>query len=127
MKFSERTGIIKAKDTIQLEYIDEELKNGLYNAFQIFYLDEINQKWISQTRYDTFLKNLWHNFFKLPLDTLDNWAQTTKAQLRDWYFNWEWYEIFDFIEFISKSKSPTDNDKFREFCNGMLEKEISGY
>jgi hypothetical protein len=127
MKFSERIGIIKAKDTIQLEYIDDDLRNGLWNAFQIYYLDKITRQWINQTHYETFLKNIWHNFLKKPLDTLDNWTATTKAEIREWYFGWEWYEVYDFIEFISKSDSPSDNKGFIKFCNGILEKEISGY
>ena len=127
MKFSERFGIIKAKDTIQLEYIDDDLRNGLWNAFQLFYLDKIDNQYISRSQYQTFFQNLWHNFFKLPLDTLDNWTDSTKLQIREWFFNWEWFEIYDFIEFISKAKSPTNNEKFRIFCNDVLEKEISGY
>jgi len=127
MKFSERIGIIKAKDSIQLDYIDDDLQNGLWNAFQLSYLDRIDRQWLNQTDYHSFLKNLWHNFFKLPLDTLDNWTETTKAQLREWFFNWEWFEIYDFIEFISKTESPTNKEKFRLFCNNVLEKEISAY
>ncbi len=127
MKFSERIGIIKAKDTIQLDYIDDDLRIGLWNGFQKFYLDKIDRQRIYQTQYHTFLRVLWCNFFKLPLDTLDDRTATTKSQLKEWFFNWEWYEIYDFTEFISKTESPTNNEQFREFCNGVLEKEISGY
>jgi len=127
MKFSERIGIIRAKDSIQLDYIDDDLKNGLWNAFQIYYLDRLENQYLSNTHYHSFFKNLWHIFFKLPLDTLDNWRDSTKSQLREWFFNWEWFQIYDFIEFISKTESPTNNEKFRLFCNNVLEKEISGY
>jgi len=127
MKFSERTGIVKAKDSIQLDYIDIDLKNGLWNAFQIFYLDRIKYEWLNQSPYNTFFKDLWHIFFKLPLDTLDNWTDNTKKQLREWFFDWDWFKIYDFIEFISRIDSPTDNKKFIFFCNDILEKEISGY
>jgi len=127
MKFSERIGITKAKDTIQLDYIDVDLRNGLWNAFQIYYLDRIEHSQLNQSSYQTFFKNLWHNFFKLPLYTLNNWTAKTKTQLREWFFNWEWFEIYDFIEFISKTESPTNNEKFKLFCNNVLEKEISGY
>lgn len=127
MKFSERIGILKAKETIQLDYIDDDLRNGLWNSFQIYYLDNINRQFICETYYYDFFKNLWHNFFKLPLDTLDDFKVTVKAQIREWFFNWEWFEVYDFIEFVSKTDSPTDNIEFINFCNGILEKEISGY
>jgi hypothetical protein len=93
----------------------------------MYYLDRLDNQYLSNTHYHTFFKNLWHNFFKLPLDTLDNWRDSTKLQLREWFFNWEWFEIYDFIESISKTESPTNNEKFRLFCNNVLEKEISGY
>lgn len=127
MKFSERTGIVKAKNSIQLDSIDEDLKNGLWNAFQIFYIDNIKFQWLNQSHYHPFFKFLWHNFLKLPLDTLNNRTETTITQLRDWFFNWEWFEIYDFIEFISKTESPSDNKEFIVFCNSLLEKEVSGY
>jgi hypothetical protein len=127
MKFSERHGIIKAKDTIQVDYIDDDLKNGLWNAIQVFYLDKVDSDYISNSRYKGFFINLWHNFFKLPLDTMDNWYGTTRLKIRGWFFEWEWYEIYDFIEFISSVESPSQSDKFIEFCNNLFEKELSGY
>lgn len=127
MKFSERIGLIKAKDSIQLDYIDDDLRNGLWNAFQLFYLDKINSEWLGQTNYSLFFKDLWHKFFKLPLDTLDNSTYRTKAQLRRWFFDWKWFEIYDFLEFVSNTKSKTNTDEFTLFCNNILEQEISAY
>lgn len=127
MKFSERIGIIKAKDTIQIDFIDDDLRNGLWNAFQIFYLDKVNSDWLNRSEYLLFFKLLWHNFFKIPLDTLDLWFPTTRREIREWFYEWEWYEVYDFIEYISNIDCPTDSDKFRAFCNQLFEKEISGY
>ena len=127
MKFSERIGIIKAKDTIQVDYIDDDLKNGLWNAVQVFYLDQVDSKYIDQSSYRDFFYVLWHNFFKLPLDEIDNWYGTTRLQIREWFFAWEWYEIYDFIEYITKIESNTSAEKFIVFCNELLEQELSGY
>jgi len=127
MKFSERIGIIKAKDTIQVDSIDDDLRNGLWNAIQVFYLDEVDAKYIDQSAYRDFFYTLWHNFFKLPLDKLDNWYGTTRLQIREWFFEWEWYEIYDFIEYITKIDSQTSSEDFINFCNDLLEKELSGY
>ena len=127
MKFSERLGIIKAKDTIQVKYIDDDLKNGLWNAIKVFYLDNVDAQYIHNSKYNGFFINLWHNFFKLPLDTMDDWYGTTRKQIRNWYFDWEWYEIYDFIEFISSAESPSQSGRFIDFCNALFEKELSGY
>lgn len=127
MRFSERIELIKAKDTIQVDFIDDDLRNGLWNAVQVYYLDNVKAKWIANSPYSSFFNNLWHNFFKLPLDSMDDWYGTTRAQLREWFFNWEWHEIYDFIEYLTKIDSPTPSDKFIDFCNGILERELSGY
>ncbi len=127
MKFSERIGIIKAKDTIQVDFMDDDLKNGLWNAVQVFYLDQVESKYIDQSSYRDFFYVLWHNFFKLPLDEIDNWYGTTRLQIREWFYEWEWYEIYDFIEYITKIESNTSAEKFIIFCNELLEQELSGY
>jgi len=127
MKFSERQGIIKAKSSIQVEYIDDDLRNGLWNAVQLYYFDRLDSNQIKYSNYNHFFIYLWHNFFKLPIDTLDDWFPSTKLQLRTWFFEWEWFEIYDFIEFLSKIASPTSPEHFIKFCNEQFEKELSGY
>jgi len=127
MRFSERNGIIKAKDSIQIDSIDSDLKNGLWNAVQICYLDKVGTQYIHDSRYQTFLKSIWHNFFKLPLDTMDDWYRDTRRYIRTWFFDCAWYEIYDFIEFISTISSPTQPEEFIKFCNKLFEKELSGY
>ncbi len=127
MKFSERNGIIEAKSIIQVDYIDDDLKNGLWNAIQLYFWDKVGNRNISLSRYDMFFKDLWHNFFKLPLDTMDDQYSKTKYEIREWFFQWTWFEIYDFIEFISNAESPSQTDQFVDFCNLVLEREFSGY
>lgn len=127
MKFSERNGIVKAKESIQIDYMDDDLRNGLWNSFQMFYLDQIDAEWINHTEYYDFFRSLWHNFYKEPLDTLDNWYESTRQVVKKSFFSASWYEVYDFIEYIANVESPTDNDIFREYCNKILERELSGY
>ena len=112
---------------MQVGSMDNELRIALWNAFQLFYLEKIKSNWISQSEFDMFFKILWHNFFKLPLDNLDDYFPDTYARLREWFFKWEWYEVYDFIEFIAQIDCPVNNEEFRKFCNAMLERELSGY
>lgn len=127
MKFSERIGIIKAKDTIQVDFIDDDLRNGLWNAIQINFLDKIGSRYISYSKYANFFNELWINHFKLPLDTMDDETTFLRTKIRDWFFQWDWYEIYDFIEYAANAESPASSDKFIEFCNEILERELSGY
>lgn len=126
MKFSERQGIIKAKDALQIESMDDGLRNGLWNAVALFYFNHSGD-YIHSSGYKILFNNLWHNFFKLPLDTMDNWAGTTKLEIRRWFFDWTWYEVYDFIEYLTKIESPTQPENFIEFCNKVLERDRSGY
>jgi len=127
MKFSERMGIIKAKNIVQLEKMDNELRNGLWNGFKIHYLDKFNEYLIKETKYEKFLKTLWMDFFKFSLSTLPEQTYDVKNNLQRWFSQWKWYEVYDFIEAVSNTKSPNNSNSFRKFCNGVLEKEMSGY
>ncbi len=59
----------------------------------------------------------------------DNWSDTYK-EIRQYFFNREWYEVYDFIEFISNNY-PDEygqvNSEFMKFCNEILEQELSSY
>jgi AbiJ N-terminal domain 4 len=127
MKFSERQGINKAKDIIQIDWIDNDLANGIWNLINIYYFDKVKGKFISNTVHDDFFQNLWFKFFKLPLDTMRNWGDETVGVIREWFFNWEWYEIYDFVEFIASNGFEWDNKEFTISCNILFEQELSGY
>ena len=127
MRFSQRMGTKPVKVEIQRGSMDKELQVALWNAFQIFYLDKVSSQVISRSQFQTFFKILWLNFFKFPLDTLDDWYQTTYKQLRELFFSWKWDEVYDFIEFVATIESPVWAETFRNFCNGMMERELSAY
>jgi hypothetical protein len=47
--------------------------------------------------------SLWFNYFQKPLDQLDDdWTETLK-QLREYFFECEWFEVYDFIEFVGNN------------------------
>ncbi len=127
MKFSQRIGKKPIRTELQIESMDNELRVALWNAFQLFFLEEVRNANISKSGYDVFFKILWLNFFKLPLDNMNDYFPNTYEKIREWFYEWEWFEVYDFIEFISQVESPTDSKAFKEFCNNALEKEMSGY
>jgi hypothetical protein len=127
MKFSERQGLRTAKETVQLESMDKDLRNGLWNSFQLHYLERVNSQYIRTSRYDDFFRDLWLNFFKYPLDTLDNHYNNTRSEIREWFFGWHWFEVYDFIEYVASVECHTDEDDFIDTCNIILERELSAY
>ena len=94
--FSHRYGYKPVKDVIQINSIDDELRNKLWNAFKLFYWDNIKHWWISEsiiygknTEKDMVLliKILWHNYYKQPLDAIRNDWDSTYKEMRTYFFN----------------------------------------
>jgi hypothetical protein len=126
MKFSERIGIIKAKDSIQIESIDDDLKNGLWNIFHSYYLEEFTDRFVKQSNKHEFILDIWHNFFKKTIDEIPSSIIHVKGEIRTWFFQCEWYEVYDFIEFCTKN-NLFDIESIISFYNSILEREVSGY
>jgi len=109
--------------------MDEELRNSLWNALTIYYWDRV-----SLTPIDGYISDitpfqiLWFDYFKKPLDTLGHLWRITKHQIRKYFFEFEWYEVYDFIEFMANKHPETyTNPRFMDFCNTVLERELSAY
>ena len=74
------------------------------------------------------LWKLWNNFFKLPIDSIPTYWWQIHDKIREIYSSLEWYEVYDFIEFIANNyPDPKINEEFIEECNKVLEEELSGY
>ena len=129
MRFSQRIGLQPIKSIIQKDSMDEDLRIGLWNAFQIVVLEELDGRygWISGSPYASLFRMLWLKFFKNPLDTFNDRWETTRRGIRKWYFEVKWYEVYDFIEFIAQNLSDPDKELFVENCNSVLVKELSAY
>lgn len=127
--FSQRQGIRQAKNIIQVDSMDDDLRNSLWNALDICYWVKVTTHFVNDTREVWFLcKKLWFDYFKTPLDTMPRaWVNTLK-HIRNYYFDCEWFEVYDFIDFVANNY-PLDSlsDRFKELCNVILEREVAGY
>lgn len=75
----------------------------------------------------TFCESLWFDHFKKPLDTLGHRWNTILAVLRQYFFECQWYEVYDFIEFVVAHFPYTRRSEFIKACNSILEREVSAY
>ena len=129
--FSQRMGIKPIKTVIQVDFMDDDLRNSLWNALCLFYWSKVEGNWISSSinaYIDLLLKVLWLDYFKKPIDTLSNYWPEIREKIKKYFFNCEWYEVYDFIEFIANNYPDKKvNTKFMEFCNSLLERELSAY
>lgn len=111
--------------------MDDDLRNGLWNALTLYYWDNIDiyNMRISGEDDIRIFRALWLNYFKLPVDTIDlNWNKMY-GFLRSDFFKYEWNEVYDFIEFLLSLKSPfrINRDVFINYCNHILQREVSAY
>jgi len=132
MKFSQRIGKVSATKQLQIESLDDDLKNGLWNGLKLYVLDNLskydqNRK---DTEFDIFCIRLWHYHYKLPIDTIPEYVKHSEQFIRNSFYNGQWYEAYDLLEFVATIDSDSlsiDTHKFKEFCNGIFEREFSGY
>lgn len=138
--FSQRKGIKPVKSIIQVDNIDEDLRIGLWNALTMFYWEQVTNELIPFNKNVGILfKKIWLDYFKIPLDTQnyywkspfdtlsDHWPDTYK-NIRKYFFDSEWNEVYDFIEFIANNYPEDDvNNEFMKYCNTILERELSAY
>ncbi len=75
MRFSERIGRTSAKVDIQIESMDDDLRVGLWNCFQEFALGNYKTTFASQSLLMPLFRQLWRDFFKLPMDTIPDFFQ----------------------------------------------------
>ncbi|MGO9117523.1 MAG: AbiJ-NTD4 domain-containing protein [Desulfomonilaceae bacterium] len=129
MRFSQRIGKTPIKTAIQMEEMDKDLRTSLWNVFSEFFLNRMGALYISRTSFQPFFRRLWCDFFKASVDTLDDYVTTTADKFKKWFFlTAEWYDVYDFIEFVSMDTSGVlDPYEFRKRCNEILERELSGY
>lgn len=130
MWFSERIGKKKVKCELQVDSMDANLRNGLWNVLyeqvlnRIHYLHDQGAL-LPECR--SFFKILWHDFFKLPVDEMHPRSFGLRKQVRDWFFKAEWYEIYDLLEYIAKVGKHIDTEELKTGFNYVLERELSAY
>lgn len=135
MIFSQRNGIKPVKSFIQIDSIDDELRNNLWNAAYLSYFKPISRGDVRfgnmifpNESINALLEKLQINYFKEPLDTLSSNNQINYNSIKSYFFKCEWYEVYDFIEFITKKyDDEAINENFIRNCNTILEEETSGY
>jgi uncharacterized protein with PIN domain len=128
--FSERKGLKKVQTEIQIDYINDALRNKLWNMLKTYYWDKMETfRWIYQHRaMEVLFKKMWHYYFKKPFDTMPEYWEHLYREIREYFLKCAWYEVYDFLEFIvANFPDKSVNEKFKEACNIVLEEELSGY
>ena len=133
--FSHRKGLRPVRTKLQIDSIDQGLKNRLWSSLDGFYWHGIRIIPIgfhqpAMKEYRVFFERLWDEYFKEPLDTLPSDSVEACDVVRKWFFDSSrpWYDVYDLIEFVAEyCPQKAHNKKFMDACNSVLESELSAY
>ena len=131
--FSHRKGIRPLQKAVQREAIDGELRNRLWSALEL----AVWRRWTGPASYgyqepdpaaiDLLMDLIWLSLFKKPLDTVPSHHEERYAVVREYFFRAEWWQVYDFIEFVMKQIAEPWQQSLREFVNGFLKDENADY
>ena len=132
--FSQRKGLKAASKALQLETIDDDLRNNLWSALHDIYFSHWNHTdsysggFLSAQgeQIRLLLETIWCEHFKQPSDTVPHWPEIA-ARIRAYHFKCEWNEVYDLLEFVIKHAPEESRLPFRQLCNARLEQQNSGY
>lgn len=132
MRFSQRHGHKPIKSIIQLESMDEDLRNSLWNAVYMHYfaIPGLANNIYNDRDLPQLLRAIWANYFKWQVTSLSPVWSETSQKIHDFFITCPWYEVYDFIEFLANLDHPYYNpvrDRFINSCNNYLQSEVSAY
>lgn len=127
--FSQRKKLKKARAEIQVDYIDDALRNRLWNVLLAHYLTHMVQKaGYFLPRMQSFMVRFWDEYLKYPVSNMPRDSPSIFSAIHKHFFECKWYEVYDFLELIV-AYHPTEEIKeaFMRACDDVLEKELSAY
>jgi hypothetical protein len=127
MKFSQRMGISPASKVVQIEGMDDDLKNGLWNVIEAHILRPADEGGANNVRRAEALTHwLWVNYFKLRLDQMPTAVGQRIRNLRTAYFQpTTWWKRLDLVEESVHWWSGFED--LGEPCNEVFKRENAGW
>lgn len=128
MRFSERYGYKRVREIVQIDSVDERLRNRLWNVLKVHVWDNsVDYAFSYDPDFDSLSHDFWDDYLGARLDELGG-DSNPRAELRDYFFTCEWHEVYDFIEFVAEHYPRHGfREPFLEACNAVLKSELSGY
>ncbi len=136
MKFSQKIGKTPIREKIQIEAIDERLENRLWNTMLDNFFGLINNEssYLRESQKGQVCRYIWKEFFGKRADEAPSYINSSDLNissflsfLKEWFFESQWYEKYDLIEFLSVIDLRSLRLGFVKNCNYALKKEMAGY
>jgi hypothetical protein len=125
LRFSDRIGVTKPPSSIQINSMNESLRNSIWNLLLELFGDYRLLIELS--------KAITKDFLKEPLD-----SRRGIEWFRRSYFQMQWFEVYNLLEFIADfleknegrvimGKGLPSSAEFEQRVNEVLERELAGY
>jgi AbiJ-like protein len=111
-RFSDRNNYTKARDVLQIENMDNDLRTAIKNLIYLDNLNVINNTREEKTveRFIYQITEIWTNFFRkdvfelLPESRANIRSYEFIKYFREWIDTCQWYEVYNLIEFMYTKK-----------------------
>jgi hypothetical protein len=127
MSFSHRQGLKPIRQVLQLDSMDGDLRNRLWNVLRDSFPSSeggYSFSYRDNAYLLRFCRTLWHEYFKQPTDSIPEWPNQAISYIRKYFFDCKWNEAYDLIEFVvATSSSSYNSQRFNE----ILASELSAY
>lgn len=103
MRFSQRKGYVPIRDVIQIESMDDPLRNSLWNILDDYYLhsdEHFKGGLVLRTvneELSLFARSIWTDFLNLPADQRLISYPKLYEEIKKYFFEFEWFEVYDFF------------------------------
>ncbi|EKP05452.1 hypothetical protein LEP1GSC018_1504 [Leptospira kirschneri str. 2008720114] len=140
-KFSERKGYTKVEEIIQKESLNDSSRKSLWNLLYSNVWGKINDPQASRDVFyamriyffqangqlNFLLEQIWIKIFERTIDRVPISWDNYLDEIKKYFFNIKWYEVYDFIEFILESASGELNYHLTIDLNELFSKERIPY
>jgi hypothetical protein len=142
MRFSQRMGLAPVRSVLQTDNIDAGLRNKLWNVVERRFQSTAfthSDYLPNDAEVKLLFLGLWHDFFKVPTDTLSSKHSAAVGAVREYFFKCKWHEVYDLLEILANSRlayglsgnygrrTYSDSAEFIAACNQTLKEEMSGF
>lgn len=135
-RFSERVGAVSPSTTLQVESMNDELRNSLWNLFFDLYNESDSGYW------RRIATHIARDFRKVPVDDLPLHDWELCGWVKKYFFSLPWHGAYDLTEFLVHnhqqmttirhgydvvSTHRINSERFTYAVNHILERELSGF
>lgn len=132
--FSQRYGYTSLEQAFQREAVSDSLRIALWNVLKVriwdLYDSELSSYDDNSKRINTLVRRVWIHYLNKDLDKLPSfkrYQQGAYYDLKDYFISCQWFEVYNFLEFIAEGDSRLFNTETRNWINSTLEKHNAVY